>query len=105
MPTAPRIILLAPEDNVYVACANLEPGTGVDLDGRRITLGKRIPLGHKLARRDIPAGAAVVKYGAPIGIATDQIAAGEHVHVHNLRSDYLPTYTLDGANPYVKDVS
>ena len=100
----PRILLLNPEDDVYVACANLEPGSEIAIEGRHIIVGTRIPLGHKLARRDIPAGASVLKYGAPIGIATAAIAAGAHVHVHNLRSDYLPTYTLDGANPYVKDV-
>ncbi|MGN0851762.1 MAG: UxaA family hydrolase [Kiritimatiellia bacterium] len=42
--------------------------------------------GHKYARRAIPAGAAVVKYGMPIGRATRAIAAGEHVHVQNLQT-------------------
>ena len=38
-----------------------------------------------------------MKYGAPIGSATAAIAAGEHVHVHNMKSDYTPTYQLDAA--------
>jgi hypothetical protein len=33
----------------------------------------------------------VIKYGAPIGSATRDIAPGEYVHTHNLKSDYLPT--------------
>jgi len=40
--------------------------------------------GHKYARCAIAAGAPVIKYGLPIGHATCPIAAGEHVHVHNL---------------------
>jgi hypothetical protein len=37
-------------------------------------------------------GAKIIKYGVPIGSATCEIAAGDHVHTHNLRSDYLPTW-------------
>jgi hypothetical protein len=45
-----------------------------------------------VAARPIPAGAKVIKYGAVIGSATRDIAPGEVVHTHNLRSDYLPTF-------------
>ena len=41
--------------------------------------------------RTIAAGARIVKYGAPIGRATRDIAPGEYVHTHNMTSDYLPT--------------
>ena len=43
--------------------------------------------GHKYARRDIAAGENVVKYGMPIGHATVDIRAGEHVHVHNVKTN------------------
>ena len=43
-----------------------------------------IPAGHKVARHDIQSGAAVHKFGQIIGFATDDISAGDHVHVHNL---------------------
>jgi altronate hydrolase len=43
-----------------------------------------IPFGHKVALRHIKAGDAVIKYGVVIGHAQNDIAAGEHVHVHNL---------------------
>jgi hypothetical protein len=36
----------------------------------------------------------VLKYGAPIGSATADIAPGAHVHVHNMMSDYTPTHHL-----------
>jgi altronate dehydratase small subunit len=51
-----------------------------------VTLRDAIPLGHKLARRDLVAGATVRKYGAPIGATTAAVAAGVHVHVHNMAS-------------------
>ena len=54
-----------------------------------------LPLGHKIARRAIAAGEKIVKYGAPIGSATVAIPAGAHVHVHNVKSDYTPTYHLE----------
>jgi hypothetical protein len=44
-------------------------------------------LGHKIARRPIPAGAHVRKYGHPIASATADIATGRHVHVHNVASN------------------
>jgi altronate dehydratase small subunit len=43
-----------------------------------------IPFGHKIAIADIPQGAQVRKYGEVIGQATQPIAKGQHVHVHNL---------------------
>ncbi|HRJ73596.1 MAG TPA: SAF domain-containing protein [Terrimicrobiaceae bacterium] len=45
--------------------------------------------------RDIRTGEKILKYGVPIGSATCDIAFGEHVHLHNMKSDYLPTYTLE----------
>lgn len=102
-PSDRRALVLDPADTVCVACTNLAVGAELVVDGERLVVSAAIALGHKLARRNIEAGETVLKYGAPIGVATRAIARGEHVHVHNLRSEYLPTYTLDGANPYVKD--
>ena len=45
-----------------------------------------IKKGHKFALRDIAKGEKIIKYGAPIGIATKDIAEGEWVHVHNVRT-------------------
>jgi len=77
-------------DNVAVALEDIAPGTNVRVarEGRMETLAvaEAIPLGHKLALRALAAGEPVVKYGEVIGVARDAIAAGAHVHVHNIAS-------------------
>ena len=89
-----RIILLAPEDNCVAVAATLAPGTRLLIDGVQVTIEREIGIGHKLARRDIAAGEKVLKYGAIIGAATQAIPRGAHIHLHNLASNYIPTYTL-----------
>jgi altronate dehydratase small subunit len=85
-----QAILLDARDNVATALADLPAGTAVRCakDDRRVEarLEAAIPFGHKLAVAPIRAGEPVIKYGAPIGTATRDIAAGEHVHVHNVAS-------------------
>jgi hypothetical protein len=93
MPTdSPTLLRISPADNVLVAVRTLEPGTLLEIDGRVIPLGTRVGLGHKLAARDIAAGGKIIKYGVSIGSATVAIQAGDLVHLHNMKSDYLPTY-------------
>lgn len=94
--TARHVLLLSPEDNVVVACRDLAEGEEVAIDGWPVCLPGSVPTGHKIARRAIPAGAKVLKYGAPIGSARAGIAAGEYVHTHNLGSDYIPSFGRDG---------
>ena len=43
--------------------------------------------GHKHALRDIATGENIIKYGNPIGHATCDIKAGEHVHTHNMKTN------------------
>jgi len=74
-------------DNVVVAIADLPSGTAVEADGVKVTAAEKIPQGHKLAVRDIPAGENVIKYGFPIGHATRNILAGEWVHTHNMATN------------------
>ena len=45
-----------------------------------------IPIGHKLAIKPIRAGETIVKYGVDIGKAVADIGAGEHLHVHNVKT-------------------
>jgi hypothetical protein len=92
---AKALIRLATEDNIAVAARTIEPGESVMLDGQPVTAADRIPTGHKMAIAPIAPGQRVIKYGAPIGSATQPIAPGQYVHVHNLKSDYLPTYDRD----------
>ncbi|MCB1488626.1 MAG: UxaA family hydrolase [Bauldia sp.] len=91
----PRLLLLDPRDNVLIARARIRGGETIAVSGQRVTVPEDLPLGHKLARTDIGAGTKVIKYGAPIGSATTAIRTGEHAHVHNVKSDYTPTYHLD----------
>ncbi len=86
MDLAGAVLQLHPGDPVALARRELEPGTELQGPGRTVTVRDPIPHGHKLALTDIVAGEQVRKYGQPIGIATQAIAAGEHVHEHNLRS-------------------
>lgn len=90
-----RLILLDPRDNVFVARLRLGSGEMVETGAGPARLDRDIPLAHKIARRAIAAGEKILKYGAPIGVATQGIAAGCHVHVHNIMSDYTPTYHLE----------
>ena len=71
--------------------APLQSGERLIVGGQTIEGTRAFSLGDKIASRPIAAGEKIVKYGAPIGSATQAIARGEHVHTHNLKSDYLPT--------------
>jgi len=97
--TDPRLMQLAPEDNVAVAKATIPAGETILIAGRTISLSEPIPTGHKVAIVPIAAGEKVKKYGAPIGSATRDIQPGQYVHTHNLKSDYLLTYTRDNRAP------
>jgi altronate hydrolase len=74
-------IRLHPADNVVVAVRRLPAGTV--LPGG-VTTREPVPFGHKVATAAIAPGNAVRKYGQVIGVATQPIFAGAHVHVHNL---------------------
>ena len=91
----PPLLLLHPDDNILVARRDIAAGERVELDGDTFTIPNAVELGHKLARRDIAADASVLKYGAPIGSMKTAVARGEHVHLHNLKSDYIPSTTRD----------
>src|SRR5258707_277314 len=82
-----RAILLRTDDDVAVAAAPIARGTIVSPNGRAITARDPIALGHKMAVRDLKPGDPVRKYGQVIGFASEPIAEGSWVHVHNLRAD------------------
>ncbi len=84
---AQAAVHLRPEDNVAVAARNLAAGTELQVNGHAAVLGARIPIGHKVALRRIRKGEAVYKYGQIIGFASEDIAPGGHVHVHNVAAD------------------
>ncbi len=75
-------------DNVATLLCEALPQADIHWDeGVGVVARERIPEGHKVARCDIAKGEIVRKYGHPIGTADRDIAAGEHVHTHNLARD------------------
>ncbi len=82
MPTPPTTIKIHRDDNVLIALRDLRLGETLTAD--RIVPREPIARGHKIARCEIAAGDAVIKFGHSIGLATRAISAGEHVHSHNL---------------------
>ena len=81
-----KMVRINPADTVAVALAPLKAGETVSFGDETVTLRDDLPMGHKAALRDIRKGEAVIKYGYPIGEATEDIPAGGHVHVHNLHT-------------------
>lgn len=92
----PQVVLLHPDDNVLISVVSLSSGSVVAFDGREYRISQDLALGHKLARSDLPAGTKVVRYGAPIGSLYCDVKAGEWVHMHNLKSDYLASHSRKG---------
>lgn len=76
------VIRLHALDNVVVASHRLSPGARAAREG--LEAREAIPVGHKMATRSIAAGDPILKYGQVIGAATVDIAAGSHVHSHNM---------------------
>lgn len=90
---AQSFLVHGPEDAVGVAVQDISPGPGVVgrvMDGGQeisVDVLSQVPLGHKIALRDLAAGEQVIKYGISIGRATQDIRKGEHVHVHNVKGE------------------
>lgn len=80
------------KDDVGVAVVDIDPGT--KCSGRILSNDhsvnaaavEQIPLGHKIALRDFAVGDTVTKYDCPIGQVVKPIKAGQHVHVHNVKT-------------------
>jgi altronate dehydratase len=88
--TTVEALRLHTADSVVVALRDLSAGARIRWRGGpatgEVTLREAIPFGHKLSIRAMPSGEPVIKYGAPIGVASTDIAAGAHVHIHNITS-------------------
>lgn len=96
---AQDIIRITDKDNVAVALRDLAQGSAVELNGQTIVLKNEIPFGHKVALSPIAQGENIIKYGHPIGHALADIAVGEHIHTHNLKTNLqgLLEYTYQPA--------
>ncbi len=91
MTTAPspepkKWLWLHREDNVAMSLFDFSKGNVVQIDGSEIVLKDAVEYGHKFALKNIGAGDPIIKYAETIGVASRDISAGEHVHVHNVKS-------------------
>ncbi|MEM6467267.1 MAG: UxaA family hydrolase [Pseudomonadota bacterium] len=87
-------IRLDPADNVVIARRALE--VGVAVEGTHTA--SLIPMGHKVATQAIPQGSQIRKYAQFIGLASADIAPGEHVHTHNVEFRNTDTAYEFGTN-------
>jgi altronate hydrolase len=86
------VIRIHADDNVVIARQQLLSGTVLTTEG--VTVSGLVPPGHKVATIDMAQGQPVRRYGQIIGVATQAIAAGQHVHTHNLAfSDFARAHS------------
>lgn len=91
--TIPHLLVHSRKDNVgVVVVEGLEAGTDMlcvvteDDSDFRMRAVQGAPIGHKIALKDMKSGDTIYKYGEDIGRAVADIAKGEHVHVHNIKT-------------------
>ncbi|MCG1021873.1 UxaA family hydrolase [Sutcliffiella horikoshii] len=103
-------IAIHKEDNVLITLKEFKAGEQVEVSEELITLREDVPKGHKIATRGIQAGEHIVKYGYPIGHASENIEAGMWVHTHNTKTNLSGTLEYEYApakgeleNAYVKE--
>jgi altronate hydrolase len=100
-----KALRVDPRDGVATLLDDALAGEIVTAGDAETTLTADIGRGHKVALAPIAEGAPVLKYGFPIGTATQAIAPGAHVHSHNLRTSLEGTLSyrfdpVDTASPY-----
>lgn len=88
-------IKLNSADNVVVLLKDTPQGTAIDIAGKVYTTLQDIPAGHKMALKPISVGENILKYGFPIGVASANIAEGEHVHTQNVKTGLSGTLTYE----------
>ncbi len=93
MSDMPHYLVHSPKDNVgVVVVEGLKAGTDMlgvitEVDKTaHVTAKHDIPIGHKVALKDLKKGDTVMKYGEDIGKMVADAKKGEHVHVHNLKT-------------------
>lgn len=78
-------VVIHPDDNVATVLVAIDCGATVECDAASgVVALEPIPMGHKVAVAAIAPGEPIRKYGQPIGVASQPIAVGQHVHTHNL---------------------
>ena len=82
-----KFLLVNPNDNVAVCLEASKAGERIEVGNYQLNLVDDVPVGHKVALKTIGQGEDVIKYGAPIGHATQEVTVGKHVHTHNLKTN------------------
>ncbi|MDQ2077221.1 UxaA family hydrolase [Marinimicrobium sp. ABcell2] len=90
-----QTLLLHPDDTVLVCISAIAPGDILMIDQVAVSATDAIQVGHKIARQALKPGDTVLKYGAPIGSITHAVPPGGHVHMHNMKSDYIASHSRD----------
>ena len=90
---APHLLVHDNKDTVgVVVVEGLQAGTDMlcvitaDNSSFNLTAKSDVPIGHKVALTDIQSGDTIWKYGQDVGVAKANIAKGEHVHTHNMKT-------------------
>lgn len=96
-----KYLQIHPDDNVCVAIEAITEGDLITVNGEAIIAKNPIETGHKFAIKPIRENENVVKYGYPIGHALADIAPGEHVHTHNVKTNLHDNlkYSYNPVNP------
>ncbi|HET7086974.1 MAG TPA: UxaA family hydrolase [Rhizomicrobium sp.] len=95
-------ILLHADDNVLLCRRPVRTGDILAIEGSEIVAREGVDVGHKLARYNLQPGDTVRKYGAPIGAMTRAASVGAHVHLHNMKSNYIASHTRQAVSDEVK---
>lgn len=93
-----KLVLLHPDDNILVCVSPITHGESLMIDDAMYTSTQAVQVGHKVARHTLAMGEKIIKYGAPIGSMSEGAERGAHVHMHNMRSDYIPSHTRTRQN-------
>ncbi len=95
-----KAILINARDNTATLLGEAQAGESVSIVresgevAQEITARQDISVGHKIALCEIREGERVFKYGEPIGITTQTIQKGEHVHIQNVISAVFPGHAI-----------
>ena len=89
----PQLLVHDHDDNVgVVVVEGLTDGTEMlcvithDDSDFKLTARADVPIGHKIALKDLNEGDTIIKYGEDIGKMVASVEKGGHVHVHNLKT-------------------
>jgi altronate hydrolase len=84
-------IKINPIDNVIIALKDFSEGETITIDQQELKVVNDVPKGHKIALVSINENEDIIKYGDPIGHATQAISAGEHIHIQNIKTNLSGT--------------